>query len=101
MMDFVRHRVHNQLDRSVQSTHTCGGSMTYSAYIQDKFYSLHGHLFDYQIEFSSCVSWKTNGVYESYEVNFEIIVPTSSLNRLEKENRSCMFKSKCNNKINW
>ena len=92
------------VDRSVQSTHTCGGSMTYSAYIQDKFYSLHGHLFDYQIEFSSCVSWKTNGVYESYEVNFEIIVPTSSLNRLEKCAAACLnqnatTKSNCKNNL--
>ncbi len=78
------------VDRSVQSMNTCGGSLTYSAYVQDKFYSLHGHLFDYRIQFASCELWKNADIYETYEVKFDAVIVKSSLNKLEKCAAACL-----------
>jgi hypothetical protein len=78
------------VDRSVQSMNTCGGSLTYSAYVQDKFYSLHGHLFDYRIQFASCELWKSADIYETYEVKFDAVIVKSSLNKLEKCAAACL-----------
>jgi hypothetical protein len=74
----------------VDTKNTCGGSLTYSAYVQEKFYSVHGHLFDYKILFSSCELWKTPDIYETYEAKFDNIVTKSSLNKLEKCAAACL-----------
>jgi hypothetical protein len=52
-------------DRQVKTANTCGGQLTYSAYVEDDFYIRHGHLFNYQIYFFACELWKTNDVYET------------------------------------
>jgi hypothetical protein len=78
------------VDRSVKSVNTCGGSLTYSAYVQGTFYRRHGHLFVYQIQFSSCESWKNAEVYDTVEVNFNDGITRSSLNRLEKCAAACL-----------
>jgi hypothetical protein len=59
------------VDRSVNSTNTCGGPWTYSAYAHDKFYTVHGHLFDYKIQFVACELWKSSDVYETSEAYFD------------------------------
>ncbi len=78
------------VDRLVKSVNTCGGALTYSAYVQEKFYSYHGHLFDYQIQFASCELWKTKDAYEIYEVQFDQTIVQSSLNRLEQCAAACL-----------
>lgn len=77
------------VDRIIQSKNTCGGTQTYSAYVQDKFYTQHGHLFTYQIHFSSCESG-FDEVYETYEANFTNTIIKSSLNQLEKCAAACL-----------
>jgi hypothetical protein len=78
------------VDRSVQTQNTCGGSLTYSAYVHEHFYSQHGHLFDYQIYFSSCELWKNTDVYDTNEVQLDDLSTHSSLNRLEKCAATCL-----------
>ena len=78
------------VERKEKRVNTCGGSLTYSAYIQDNFYETHGHLFDYQIQYRSCEARANDSNHEA------IIVPTnknlarSSLNRLERCAASCL-----------
>ncbi len=78
------------VDRSVTSQNTCGGLSTYSAYVQQKFYSQHGHLFAYQIEFASCELWKNADVYETYLAKLNGINVRSSLNNLERCAAACL-----------
>lgn len=78
------------VDRDVKSANTCGGQSTYSVYVQEKFFTLHGHLFQYRIEFASCELWKTTALYETYEVQFDTVITRSSLNRLERCAAACL-----------
>jgi hypothetical protein len=78
------------VDRSINSANTCGGVSTYSAYVQEKFYSHHGHLFDYRIQFSTCELWKNRDIYEIYDVQYDNIIGRSSLNRLEQCAAACL-----------
>ncbi|CAF0718155.1 unnamed protein product [Adineta steineri] len=78
------------VDRSIISTNTCGGSGTYSVYVQNAFYSLHGHLFTYKIQFSACELWKNSDVYETYSVKLSGISVKSSLSKLEKCAAACL-----------
>ena len=78
------------VDRTVQTANTCGGTSTYSAYVQEKFYSHHGHLFSYGIEFKACELWNNENVYETHEVKFNENIERSSLNKLERCTASCL-----------
>lgn len=78
------------VDRVVTTANTCGGQQTYSAYVEEKFYTLHGHLFDYRIQFTSCELWKSTAAYETYEVELDQKVKRSSLNRLELCAATCL-----------
>lgn len=78
------------VDRAVKTANTCGGQQTYSAYVQEKFYSLHGHLFDYKIQFASCELWRSTTAYETYEVQFDPVIARTSLNRLERCAAACL-----------
>ncbi|CAF1131269.1 unnamed protein product [Rotaria sordida] len=78
------------VDRSIKSSNTCGGSLTYSAYVQDKFFIKHGHLFDYQIHFSSCELWTNPDVYDTSEIQLSNIIERSSLNKLEQCAAACL-----------
>lgn len=92
-------RKHNKLcnipctkpvDRSISTTNTCGGTSTYSAYVQENYYTTHGHLFDYQIHFSSCELWKSDDVYDTTRANASVEIGNSSLNRLERCAAACL-----------
>jgi hypothetical protein len=78
------------VDRTVKTTHTCGGTTAYSAYVEEKFYSQHGHLFQYQIQFLACEEWKSSDVYETAQVKFRGITGRSSLSRLEACAAACL-----------
>ena len=78
------------VDRSVKTANKCGGTSTYSAYVLDKFYTRHGHLFDYQIHFSSCELWKRDDIYVTYNVTFDPTMTRSSLNKLERCAAACL-----------
>ncbi|CAF1125765.1 unnamed protein product [Rotaria sp. Silwood1] len=80
------------VDRSVKTPNTCGGSSTYSAYVQDKFFIKHGHLFDYQINFASCELWTGSDVYDTSEVRLNDI-GRSSLNKLEQCAATCLDRN--------
>ncbi len=80
-------------DRQVKTANTCGGQLTYSAYVENDFYIQHGHLFNYQIYFFACELWKTNDVYETIKVNLDSIVATSSLNKMERCTAACLDKN--------
>ncbi|UJR31253.1 hypothetical protein I4U23_018755 [Adineta vaga] len=78
------------VDRSVKTSNKCGGPSAYSAYVQEKFYSTHGHLFDYQIKFSSCETWRKSDVYDTSEIILSSITVRSSLNKLEQCAAACL-----------
>lgn len=82
------------VDRDVTTRHTCGGLSTYSAYVQNTFYSKHGHLFHYQIQFSSCELWKSSDVYDILEVDLSKNPIRSSLNKLEQCAAACLDQSR-------
>jgi hypothetical protein len=77
-------------DRQIKTKNTCGGSRTYSAYVEEQFYSRHGHLFTYQIIFSSCELWTRFDIYETYTVKLDEIIAKSSLNKLERCAAACL-----------
>ena len=74
-------------NRQVNTSNTCGGQQTYSAYVEKDFYIRHGHLFHYQIEFFACELWKSNDVYETFQVTIDL---PSSLNKLERCAAACL-----------
>ncbi|CAF2818827.1 unnamed protein product [Rotaria sp. Silwood2] len=78
------------VDRAIKTVNTCGGALTYSAYVQNKYFIQHGHLFDYQIHFASCESWLNSDVYEKSEVQLNNNIGRSSLNKLEKCAAACL-----------
>ena len=78
------------VDRSAETANTCGGALTYSAYVLNEFYISHGHLFDYQIQFASCELWQESDIYQTYEIRMSDIKIRSSLNRLEKCAAGCL-----------
>ncbi|CAM4740124.1 unnamed protein product [Rotaria magnacalcarata] len=81
------------VDRSVNSLNTCGGSSTYSAYVEENFFTRHGHLFDYQIKFSACELWKASDVYDIEQITLPDVVARSSLNRLERCAAACLDRN--------
>ncbi|CAF3088507.1 unnamed protein product [Rotaria socialis] len=81
------------VDRSVKSLNTCGGLSTYSAYVEDNFFTRHGHLFDYQIKFSACELWKISDIYDIEQITLPDVVARSSLNRLERCAAACLDKN--------
>jgi hypothetical protein len=81
------------VDRSVQTKNTCGGSYTYSVYVQENFYSQHEHLLDYRIQFSACELWRTSNIYETVSVQIDQNNVRTSLNQLERCAASCLDKT--------
>ena len=79
--------------RQGQKVDTCGGSGTYSAYVEQAFYGRHGHLFNYQIEFFSCESWTERKVYDTEIVDFSELMIISSVNRLERCAAACLDRN--------
>lgn len=77
-------------DRQVNTANTCGGSRTYSAYVEEDFYIRHGHLFNYQINFLACEQWKTEGIYNTVQVNTEDTSTKLALNRMERCAAECL-----------
>ena len=78
------------VDRAVNTFNTCGGPSAYSVYVQEKFYSLHGHLFNYRIDFSTCELWKSSDVYDTQAIRLTGITVRSSLNKLEQCAAACL-----------
>ena len=78
------------VDRGVNTANTCGGTLAYSVYVKEHFYSLYGHLINYQINFASCELWNDSTVVEAYSVRYDKIVNHSSLNRLERCAAACL-----------
>lgn len=74
-------------DRLVNTSNTCGGPLTYSAYVENNFYIRHGHLFNYQINFFACELWNKDDVYETFQVSTAV---QSSLNKLERCAAACL-----------
>jgi len=77
-------------DREVQTANTCGGSRTYSVYIEERFYTRHSHLLHYQIHFSSCELWKDSQAYNGFSIKFDESTMNSSLTKLEKCASACL-----------
>ncbi|CAF0884788.1 unnamed protein product [Adineta ricciae] len=75
------------------SNNTCGGSRTYSVYSEQGFYSRHGHLFNYQIKFSSCESWAKQGIYDTIDIKLNELPIISSLNKLEQCAAVCLDRN--------
>ncbi|CAF4389375.1 unnamed protein product [Rotaria sp. Silwood2] len=73
-----------------KTTDTCGGIRPYSAYAEDKFYTQHGHLFNYQIQFSSCELWTNSGYYDTLKVIFNKTSIKSPLNKMEQCAAACL-----------
>lgn len=76
------------VDRSVTGRHTCGGESAYSVYVQNDFYIRHGHLFQYDIKFTSCELWKSP-LTDVVKVEYNLTI-RSSLNRLERCAAVCL-----------
>jgi hypothetical protein len=79
-------------DRQVKTANTCGGSRTYSVYVEEQFYIRHGHLFHYQIQFSSCELWIDLKFYRTLSVKLDEKMIKSSLNKLEQFAATCLDK---------
>jgi len=77
-------------NRQVKTMNTCGGEKTYSVYVEKDFYVRHGHLFNYQIYFSSCELWTSSDVYETYSIKLNEIISRSSLNKMELCAAGCL-----------
>ncbi|CAF0886021.1 unnamed protein product [Adineta ricciae] len=81
------------IDSKHLSNNTCGGLRTYSVYSEQGFYSRHGHLFNYQIKFSSCESWAKQGIYDTIVINLNEQPIISSLNKLEQCAAVCLDRN--------
>jgi hypothetical protein len=77
-------------DRQVKTANTCGGARTYSAYIEEQFYTRHGHLFNYQIQFKSCELWNDSSIYDKYSIKLGENTIESSLNKIEQCAATCL-----------
>ena len=77
-------------DRQFKTANTCGGLRTYSAYVEDQFYTRHGHLFSYQIQFLSCELWPISNVYDTFQVKFDDPSVKSSLTKMERCAAACL-----------
>ncbi|CAF0983844.1 unnamed protein product [Adineta steineri] len=76
--------------KCAKSAQFCGGSTTYSAYAEHGFYTRHGHLLDYQIQYSSCEKWSENYTHNSFSVQLDNTIHKSSLNKLERCAAACL-----------
>ena len=84
------------------SNDSCGGSRTYSVYSEVDFYSRHGHLFNFQIRFSSCESWAKQDIYDTIVINLNQLPIISSLNKLEQCAAVCLDQNITTKSIgNW
>ncbi|CAF1026064.1 unnamed protein product [Rotaria sordida] len=80
-----------QLTRSqIKTNDTCGGTRVFSAYVEENFYTQHGHLLNYQIHFSSCELWTNSGFYNTLQVTFDKSSIKSSLNKMERCAAACL-----------
>ncbi len=71
----------------------CDGKETYSAYADDKFYTEHAHLFNYQIQFTSCELWNTSGFYDTLQVKIDKSSVKSPLSQLEQCAATCLDRN--------
>jgi hypothetical protein len=71
----------------------CENQETYSAYAEDKFYTEHAHLFNYQIQFTSCELWNTSGFYDTLQVKIDKSSVKSPLNQLEQCAATCLDRN--------
>ncbi len=77
----------------------CENEETYSAYVADKFYAEHAHLFHYQIQFTSCQLWNTSGFYDTLQVKIDKSSVKSPLNQLEQCAATCLDQNATTNSI--
>lgn len=77
-------------DRETKTNNTCGGFYTYSAYVEDQFYTRYAKLLDYKIVFRSCELWNSTDYYDMFNITFDNSSGTLGLNRLERCAAACI-----------
>ena len=74
-----------------ETSNTCGGHRTYSAYAENEFYIRHGNLFTYQINFLACELWSMLSVYQTNTIDLNSLsIKSSSLNKMERCAAGCL-----------
>lgn len=77
----------------VHNQEKCVEDETYSAYVEQNLYTEHGHLFNYQIHFTSCELWNSSGFYDTLQVKINKSSVKSSLNQLEQCAVACLDRN--------